>query len=897
MAFFRKTFRLSLRTPRTRRNDVDTEIAFHIQERIDALVDRGWSVDAATTEAARRFGDIATQRAALQMAAERRDHRLSLADWVDAARADLKVAVRQLRRSPTFAFGTIAAFALGVGANATMFDVIDRLLLRPPAQVAEPSRLFTLRTSPREQISYPAFVDFRDGLAGAGVFAVETTPRATPIGRGDEARMADAVFVDGDYFRTLGVRPRVGRVLAPSDATLPNGQPVVVIGYGLWQSRFGGDPGVVGAELVAASTRVTIIGVAPREFHGVGTRNIDLWFPLTLGATLLPPGPSWPWATAYNAAWLNGIVRLSDGVEPAAFAARATVLMRRIAVARSPRDTAATVELRSVIPSHTGPLTVEAKIAALLGAVSLLVLVIACSNAASLMLSRAIARRRETAIRLALGVSRRRLASSMLVDTLVLALLGGLASVAVAVAGASLMRSTLLQDIVWEGGLIGARTIAFIVIATVVAGVLTAFVPAFVLLGRFDLRGEIGGARQSAGPRRNHAISALVLTQTVLSAALLTGALLFVRSLGNVQRVPLGVDLERTVGVTLDSRTLNIPPSRADALFSELTAAVARVPGVSSVASAEGMPFSQWFLSTSLSVPGIAPDAPAIEQGAFIRAVTPSYFTTIGTRVVEGQGFAEDRPDAERVAVVSRQMADALWPTGAIGRCVRLGADTMPCRRIVGVAEVTQESAVEPNDRNSAYGNVVYVPLSQGRHTVSARTLLARIDGPSSEALTRIRAAVQRAEPEIPLPQIWVMQSRHDVELRPWRLGATMFGVFGVLALLVTALGLYSVISYGVTQRLGELAIRTALGGQRHHIIGLIGRRGAVLAAAGTAIATLGAVASAPFIQPLLFQTSARSIAVYLTSAAVVLAVSMLASVIPALRAARVSPMAVLRSQ
>jgi predicted permease len=487
----------------------------------------------------------------------------------------------------------------------------------------------------------------------------------------------------------------------------------------------------------------------------------------------------------------------------------------------------------------------------------------------------------------------------MLIDTLLLALIGGLASLVVAAAGTTLMRDTLLHDVVWEGGLIDLRATGFIVVASVVAGLLTGVVPAVAFLRRLDLRNEIGSARQSAGRRRNRTISGLVLAQTVLSAVLLIGALLFVRSLGNVQRVPLGVDLDRTVGISLDSRTLNIPASRADALFSALSEVVSRVPGVSSVATAEGMPFSQWFLSTSISVPGIAPDAPAIERGAFLRAVTPSYFATIGTRVVDGRSFGagEDRPDGELIAVVSRPMAAALWPTGAIGRCVRLGADTMPCRRIVGIAEETQESAIGPNDSSSPYGSVVYVPLSQGRNTVGARTLLTRIEGPSSLVLARIRSAVQRAEPDIPLPQIWLMEARHDPELRPWRLGAAMFGVFGALALLVTALGLYSVISYGVTQRRGELAIRTALGGQRHHIIGLIGRQGLILAIAGLAVAILGATALAPFVQPLLFQTSARSVSVYLTTAAVLLVVSAAASLIPAIRAARVSPMMVLRSE
>jgi hypothetical protein len=321
---------------------------------------------------------------------------------------------------------------------------------------------------------------------------------------------------------------------------------------------------------------------------------------------------------------------------------------------------------------------------------------------------------------------------------------------------------------------------------------------------------------------------------------------------------------------------------------------------VLSVATAEGVPFSQWFLSTRIGVPGRSPDSPAIKGGAFIRAVASPYFATIGTRIVEGRGFAEaeDRVAGEQIAIVSRDMARALWPDGdVVGQCVRLGADSVPCRRIVGVAEGTQESAVGPNDAESPYANIVYVPLSQGRHTVGARTLIARIDGPPAAAIGRIRTAIQRVEPDIPLADVWLMQARHDPELRPWRLGAAMFGAFGVLALVVAALGLYSVIGYSVSQRTGEMGIRIALGARRRHILSLVGTQGAVLAGIGILIAVVGAAALAPLVQPLLFETSARSVAVYGLVGGVVLIVAIAASLIPAVRAARVSPMVAIRSE
>jgi predicted permease len=881
-------------------SEIDDEIAFHLQERIEALVARGWSASDAAAEAARRFGDLATARPALVGAAQQRDGRLDLFEWIDSVRTDLRVAARQLRRAPTFALGTIAAFALGVGANAAMFGVVDRLLLRPPAQVAEPQDVYTIHALPRDAISFPEFVNLRDHLSNVASVAAQTAPFPLAIGRGDQAQMAQTVFIDGAYFRTLGVRAATGRFLLDDDARPPDGQPVAVISFRLWQRQFDGDPSVVGRELVVSTTRVRIVGVAPEDFNGVGTRPLDVWLPVTLAGRLLPSsGTQWPWATA-DARWLLAVARLAPQVDPRQVATRAAMLLRIAASERATRDTSTAVELRSILPSHAASFSPEAKIASLLGAVSVLVLLIACSNATNLMLARAIRRQREIGIRMALGISRRRLVASLLVDAMLLSTLGGIGAILVAAAGGALMRDVLLEGFVWNGGLIDGRTLAFIGCAAGLAGLFTGLVPALVLLRRFDLSRAIGEGRQSGGIHRHRAISSLVVAQAGLSGILLIGALLFARSLANVRRVPLGVDMAHTVVVSLDHETLKMPATRADALFAELHAAVVQVPGVASVAIAEGVPFSKWFLSTLIGVPGHSPDSPAIKRGAFIRAVTSSYFSTIGTRIVQGRAFTEteDRPTGEQLAIVSTEMARALWPEGnAIGRCVRLGADSMPCRRIIGVAEGTQESAVEPAGLESGYGAIVYVPLSQGRHTVGARTLIARIDASPADVVGHVRAAIQRVEPNIPLADVWLMQSRHDPELRPWRLGATMFGVFGILALALAALGLYSVIGYSVTQRIGEMGIRIALGAQRRHILSLVGTQGTILAGIGVAIAAIGAAILAPLVQPLLFQTSARSVAVYALVGGLVLIVAIAASLIPAARAARVNPMSVIRSE
>lgn len=896
-ASVRRAFHLALRRHATRASDVDEEIAFHLQERIDALVNRGWSPDDAAIEARRRFGDATAGRHALIAAAHQRDRRLDLFERLQTVGIDLKIASRQLARSPGFTLGTIAAFALGIGANATMFSVVDRLLLRPPPHIAAPNDVYTLSSGTYDALSFPAFIALHDHLAGVASVAAQTSPWPFPVGRGEQSRMAQTVFVDGDYFKVLGVRPLLGRGIATGDARLPDGQSVAVIGYALWQRQFNGDSSVVGRDVMVSTERVRIIGVAPNGFNGPGTRPVDLWVPLSLMNRLQPFMGHALTVTMVDAHFLRPIVRVAQHAAPEQVAKRATMLLHAALADRPGADTAVTVVLHSVLPSRAAVLSPEARVASLLGAVSVLVLLIACSNAANLMLARAIRRRREIAIRVALGVSRRRLVASLLADSLLLSGAGGIVAVVVAALGATLMRNVLLEGFAWAGAVIDARTIAFIIGTTVLAGLCTGFVPALVLLRRSDLSRAMGEGRHTGSVHRHRIISALVIAQTVLSATLLIGALLFVQSLTRVRAVPLGLDMKHTVVVSLEALTLRA--SGTDRLFDELQSAVARAPGVASVAVAEGLPFGKWYLSTKLGVPGRDADSPSIKDGGYLRAVTSAYFATVGTHILQGRAFVEsdDRATGERLAIVSVDLAHALWPAGdAVGHCLRLGADSMPCLRIVGVAEGTHESAVERAETTSPWAHIVYVPLSQGRHTMGSRVVVARITAPPATAIGRVRSAVQSVDPSMPLADVWLMQSRHDPELRPWTLGATMFGVFGALALLLAALGLYTVISYSVTQRTQEMGIRIALGAQSRHILALVGAQGAVLAGVGIVVAAVASAALAPVVQPLLFQTSARSIPIYALVSGGLLFVALLASLVPAVRASRVNPITVMRA-
>jgi predicted permease len=893
-------FRLAIRRPRDVEREIDDEIAFHVAERADALTAAGWSRDDAIREARRRFGDSTDTRRALSAAATQRERRLDMLDQIDNVRQDLVVAARQLKRSPAFAFGTIAAFALGIGANATMFNVLDRLLLRPPAQVLAADEIYTLRVPTRAHVSqsatsYPIFAALRDQLAGTAPVAMQSFPAGVAVSDSNNAAATGAivqsVMVDGNYFPTLGVSAALGRLIGADDARLPDGQPVAVIGYGLWRRQFGGDRSIVGREIRVGTERVRIVGVAPEGFNGAGIKPIDLWIPVTMAPRASFLGPEW--STSNLQIWLFSFTRVRPGVDPAQVESRATAAFRSVPQRGASEGMPGQVELRSILPSRASTLSPEAKVAAMLGAVAVLVLLIACSNAANLMLARAVRRRREIGVRMALGGSHRRIAAQLLTDALFLAALGGVAALVVAAAGSAFMRSVLLAGYAWTGSLVDGRTVLFIAGAVVVAGVLTGVVPA-VLLRRFDLSSAIGEGRQAGGVHRQRVISALVVAQTTLSVMLLIGAALFVRSLRAVHRVPLGIDAEHSVTIELNTRTMHLTDASGDALFGAIASSVARVPAVKSAAIADGSPFG-WSMGVEIHAPGVPDDSPVIKRGANRSAVTSEYFNTIGTRIIEGRAFTslDDRADAPLVAVLSARLAKLLWPaTSAVGRCVKLGADSVPCRLIVGVAEDTHSEAIVEDEPSFPH---VYVPLSQGWHSFVARVVIARTTTPTL-AIPLIRDAVRRAAPDAPLPEIGTMSAKLAPELRPWRLGAIMFGAFGGLSLVLATLGMYSVIAYGVAQRRQEMGIRVALGARGPQILALVSRDGGRLAVIGAIAGVAVAAALAPMLQPLLYGVSARAIGVYAAVAIGMVVVAVVACLIPARDAARTSPMVAIRA-
>jgi predicted permease len=881
---------------------MDDEIQFHLDMRVGQLTARGWSPDAARTEAARMFGPLPELRRDLHAAARRREEILTMSERLDALRHDLEYARRQIRRSPGLAAAVIATFALGIGANATMFGIIDRLLLRPPAHVVGPEQLYRVELSFRwdgeehfnSSFSYPGYVDVRDGVPAFAGVAMHTYPNPVSLGLGGDARKVDGVMVSGTYFGTLGVRATLGRLIGPGDDVLPNGSRVAVIGYGLWQREFGGERDVVGREIELAGRKFAIVGVAPQGFVGTGSKGVDVWIPVSAGEGLRFAGENW--AKERRSSWMTVVARLKPGLTEDVAASQITAAYRAGTEADGAKvDTTARGRLTSVLPSKQRTLSRERKVAILLGGVSVLVLLIACANVANLLLVRAFTRRREVAVRLALGIPRGRLVRQLVTEAVVLAVLGGLAALAVVQWGSALVQKVLLADFAWPDAAIDGRVLAFTAAATVAVGLLTGLVPA--LQGSApDLARTLKEGGRGTGVARSRTRTFLLVIQAAVSVILLVGTGLFVRSLRNVHGVELGVDVNRLVIASIDLRSVGIDSVRANEYFRLVREAAARLPGVAAATVAEAPPFSDWSMGIGIKVPG-SDSVVDFDNGPLKHVVQPEYFAAVGTRIVRGRAFedSDTRPGAPPVTIINERVARALWPREqAIGRCIQTGEKDSPCFEVVGIAQDTHRgSVVEDNDLAQ-----VYLPLGRVPPNTRARFLLVRPTGEDPDVLIEpVRRVMQTVMSGLPYANVRPMRSALDTELRAWELGATMFAAFGLIALVLSSLGLYSVVAYSVAQRMHEMGVRVALGARANDIRGLVLRQGLRVAALGLAGGVVLALGAGRFVEPLLFQTSTRDPLVYGAVLVVLLAVATVASLVPARRATRADPLTALRAE
>ena len=894
------SFGIRLSGPESSDDDIRSELESHIELETAENIRRGMAPGEA-----RRQALVAA--AGLTGAAEsvRQQYRFV---WLEQTVADLRYAMRGLRRSPGFTATAVLTLALGIGANATMFGVVDRLMFRPYNYLRDPGsvhRIYLVDTRVRGRLIRPGGVEYRRYLdlktltSSFSDMAVFAHPVAA-IGTGADTRERRIAVVSASYWSFFDARPQLGRFFTPAEDGTPRGADVAVLGHSFWTAEFGGRD-VIGERLTIGATPVTIIGVAPAGFSGVyDFEEPAAYIPVTLYAATYRASSATAYYTDYSWGWLEVMARRKAGVtvEQASVDAsnahwRSWEAERRLDGDLEPAEAARPAAFVSAMKTPAGPdPSLEARTTLWLLGVAGIVLLIACANVTNLLLARSARRQREIAVRLALGASRRRLALQMLTESLVLAILGCAMGLLVAQWGGAAMRGTI-------SGLRNAsmnaftdwRTLGVVAGLALIVAVATGVAPA-LLATRHDLAPSFRAGAREGTYRHSRVRTMLLVAQTGLSAVLLVGAALFVSSLNHVRGMRMGFDAERVLiayrnlrGAALDSSAL-VVQRRA------LLDAAQRVPGVRHAAWVSSVPF--WSTGgTALFVPGVD----SVDRlGQFTYQLTTSgYFDVMGTRVLRGRGLRDaDRPGAPYVAVVSESMARTLWPgREALGQCFRVRSDTMPCTTVVGVSEdiVQRENQLGDTPRLHYYLPIEQITPQRGTY------VLLRTGPPVASMMEPVRKALQSVMQGPAYITVQPLMQGVEAARRSWRLGATLFVSFGVLALAVAAVGLYGVVTYSVTQRMHELGVRVALGARRGDIVRLVVGQSARLALAGVVIGCTLALAASRWIEPLLYRQSSTDPVVYATVSAIMLVVALLAAAAPALRATRVDPNTALRSE
>ena len=828
-------------------------------------------------------------------------------------RQDAHYAARALRREPGVAIGIIITFALAIGANAAMFGLVGRLLLSAPPGVADAARVVRagIRYVTRDgesysasTTSYPAFLAMR---AQSDVFksvaAVRTDTVA--VGAGSALSEISAIEASGDYFDVLGVKPLRGRFFSAVDDQLPNGSAVAVLSYRYWKREFAGFDAALNGTIVLNGEKFTVIGVAPAGFTGDGTAPTDVFIPLS--AAMHSSSPSWASETGMNVVQIVG--RLRDGMSPVAARVPATNAMRALLASAGRADELGGVEFTALLPGAAARETPQGRTALWLSGVAVVVLLIAIANVATLLLLRGLRRRREIAVRVALGVGRGRLVRQLLTESLILSISGGAAGLLVARWLSDLIRTTLLPGIAAQDTFVDPRVLAVTAIAACAAGVIAGCAPV-LQLGRRDV---IADLRSAGGATHDKSLlrGSLVGLQVALCTALLAGAGLFVKSLERVQSQDLGFSTSHLLYATLDFRT-EPRGSERDRLHKAAAAKLSTLDGVTGVTVVSAMPFGAHNIPP-ISVPGMA-DPPSMGgQLPFLYGATPEYLRMMNARLLEGRLFsARDGKGTPLVAIVNETFAKVTWPGhSAIGRCIRAGFDpnveptplapaSLPCREIVGVVRDSRARSMLPGN-NEEKQMQYYVPFEQIPDPPipdawHVNGILVQTSGDPDRMASRVQQMIQGSSSVPVFARVRPYQDLLDPQLRNWRLGATLFSAFGMLALAIASVGLFGVVSYLAMQRTREIGVRLALGGTGSMIARIVIVGAVKLASIGIASGLLVAIAAAPLLQGMLFQTSARDAITLASAGALLLAVTVIAGALPAWRAARVSPLEALRA-
>lgn len=879
--------------------DVDDELRFHLDERVESLVAGGLTSDDARRRAEEEFGNLEAARRGLREIDERLVATRRRASRLERWRQDLSYSVRALRRTPGVSATVIVTLALGIGLNATLFSLLDRIFLRPPSGVVRPDevrRLYWMGRGPESRtialgpFAIPLIEAVREATSS---IAEVTMYRSDPAHLGDDADNVHTMlaYTGPNYFALLGVHPAYGRFFSADEERVDVPVPVAIVGEDWWRRRVGDSPAeAIGQQIVLDKRRYTVIGVAPHGFTGPDLDAVDVWVPLGMFAGWGNQAGQ-PWYKSPSTIAFQVLARPHPGVPAARLDAAATVGARH-ALASGAIRRPTTIESGPILVSRGPEEGGQANaIAIRLGGVALIVLLIACANAANLLIVRAVARGREFAIRAALGIDRRGIARLLLIESVVLAVVAGAAAVIVSTWSGGALRTLLFWNVSWPAASFDGRVAAFTLAVALATGVAAGFAPV-IQSRRADVSQMLKTGSHTGARPRHRLRAALVVAQSALSVVLLVGAALFVRSLHAVRSMDLGFDVQRLVFVSpeLDPYDPKTDGPRVAAGLPVLAARLSQVPGVEKVALASIQPMYALSISSVFYANGDS--LPRANDGLpTVMGVSPEYFATTGLRLLEGRLLDRgDIADRARVVVVNETMARSSWPRETpIGQCLRLGKASAPCVTVVGIVEDAKRIQLLESP-----ARILYIPAPR-TGDYAAGTVIVR--APPSRAAAVDAAARRELPSAIPGAKANVLRMADVLapQYRPWQLGAMLFSIFGLLALLIAAVGIFSVVSHDVGQRRRELGVRVALGATVGDVVRLVLGGGVRVVAVGVIVGVLVAVAASKLIASVLYGVAPRDPAVLGGVALVLLVVAAVASALPAWRASRADPMDALR--
>ena len=876
---------LRIPTRRGLQREIDDEMRFHLESRIDALMRSGLSRAAAASAAHREFGDVNEARRQLSTIDRRSARRHRWREWVASLAQDVRIAVRGLRSRPGFALTTLATLTLGIGANAAIFSVVYAVLIHPlpfrqPDRLVHLWEVFESKVDSRSEASYPDYLDWRArnrafsdiaGYHGSG-FVLGT----------DQATVVAAAKCTWNFFDVLGVRPVLGRTFARGEDE-PGASRVVVLAYDVWQRQFAGDSGIVGRTVMLDGSPATVIGVLPESFQFAREGGAQLWAPIDRTARMrLQRGNH----------WLKVVARLRDGVTIGAAARDMSAIMRDLAREYPPSNAGRDAQVVSLRDELVGQ--VRPTLLALYGAVGL-VLLIACANVANLLLMRGADRQREVAVRVALGAGRAGLVRQVLTESALLSIAGAACGLALAQFGvrsliAAIPTAARARIPALASAGVGAHVLAYSAALALAAALAFGLAPA-LRAARTSVQDVLrNGARGSAsGAKLRHT---LVVGEIALTLMLLCGAMLFGRSLEKLSAVELGFrpDHVTTAGILLPPATYRDDDQRI-AAFARIEAAVRGLPGVSTVGLTTKLPLD-FGNSLGFELVGRAPSAPGQEPTASYRDVNPGYFDALGIALTSGRMFdGRDVAGAPTAGIVNRAFAKAYFDqTPPVGASLAIGThDTV---HVVGVV-----ADVPIGNIGDRIPPTLYLPFAQDPGNYLA--IAVRGDAETAQLareLARVVSEQARGAALVnPVPMDRLITNSPSVFMR--RFPLLLIGVFAATALVLSIVGIYGVVSYSVSQRSREMGIRMALGAQSRSLVAMVVRQGGWLALQGVVLGVAATLLLSRFIASLLYGVTPSDPMSYVVVSCILALVAVSALAFPARRASRVDPAVTLRGE